>query len=138
MYKYQPKRPVKSFQDLSVYQTTYNLAITIQKAFPPTERTVLSQITSSIPRLIVVAHSIRFADPQKAIANLEQAMLNCNLAVHYLSLKRDMETDAKKQKQDRHRGDQLQKDYLTVRRKILNLQRSWQKFMGINKLNQNA
>jgi len=118
MYKYQPKRPVKSFQDLDVYQQTHNLAIKVAK-HPQLAPTALE-----IPKLIATAHSIRFADQNQAIAHLEQAMLNCNLMVVYLDQYRDLKT------QPIIEVEQISKDYLTVRRKIFNLQRSWQKFMG--------
>ena len=55
---------------------------------------------------------------------IDQAMLNCNLMVVYLDQYRDLKT------QPIIEVEQISKDYLTVRRKILNLQRSWQKFMG--------
>ena len=150
MYKYQPKRPVKSFQDLDVYQQTHNLAIKIAK-HPQLAPTALE-----IPKLIAIAHSVRFGDPDRAIANLEQAMINCNLMVVYLDQYRDLARPAadvepalglqspvpsgpNSTSDNLGTGtDQIQKDYLAVRRKILNLQRSWQKFIGINKLNQNA
>ena len=48
MYKYQPKRPVKSFQDLDVYQQTHNLAIKVAK-HPQLAPTALE-----IPKLIAV------------------------------------------------------------------------------------
>ncbi|MBU1200236.1 hypothetical protein KJ953_01725 [Patescibacteria group bacterium] len=166
MYKYQPRRPVKSFQDLDVYQQTHNLAIKVCKGlslkgaataagplgYEAEGRTVLYKTALSIPKLIATAHSVRFADPDRAIANLEQAMLNCNLMVVYLDQYRDLKTEKGQTLTGAataagplgHRAeggsvlneldtDQLQKDYLTVRRKILNLQRSWQKFMKINK-----
>jgi hypothetical protein len=137
MYKYQPKRPVKSFQDLDVYQQTHNLAIKIAK-HPQLAPTALE-----IPKLIAIAHSVRFGDPDRAIANLEQAMINCNLMVVYLDQYRDLHhpSPVGAGLVPALPGDtinQIQKDYLAVRRKILNLQRSWQKFIGINKLNQNA
>ena len=172
MYKYQPKRPVKSFQDLAVFQTTYNLAILITKTLSfrhsgksshldasridsgqarmTDQKTILCKTTSQIPELIATAHSIRFADPDLAIAKLEQAMLNCNLACVHLMRWRDLSeggfgTSSGLQGEKRPKDssepsalrsdfvDQLIKDYLAVRRKILNLQRSWQKFMKINK-----
>ena len=226
MYKYQPKRPVKSFQDLSVYQKTYSLAILITKHLTSSHSTPLNsghsepreesrhshaaslrasldpspefrmtgveskmtevesrmtgvkdsvEMTStkdllditknltstalSIPRLIATAHSLRFGDPVRAIADLEQAMLNCNLAIHYLSLVRDLSNNCHSRaggnlyKSNRSRVkpgmtkkevadidnldfDQTTKDYHLVRRQIMRLQRSWQKFMQIKKLNQ--
>lgn len=105
---YYPKRPVKSFQDLEVYQKTYNLAIEIVRrvsadiARPSVETKDKFQETAAeiskklvdialeIPKLIASAHSLRFGDPQKAIDTLEKTMLSCNLAVVYLEQYRDL------------------------------------------------
>ena len=142
MTKYYPKKPVRSFQDLQVYQLTYNLMVKITKVqnlygselsdvlVPNLRKTI-----SKIPKLIATAHSIRFGNPELAIETLEQAMLNCNLAIHYLSVVRDMVPKSSELKnREKFRTltatevEKYQKQYLQVRGKILRLQMSWKKF----------
>lgn len=167
MTYYYPKRPVKSFQDLEVYQKTLGISVEIVKritadrsaaevdANPLESKSQEGQnvkdkrnfgigtadirkemrhlITRKlincvlrIPKLIAIAHSVRFGEPKKAVNFLEKAMVNCNLAVYYLELVRDLgetkiETD--------YFEEQI-KEYLRVRGKIMRLQRAWLKFMG--------
>ncbi len=126
-YQYYPKRPVKSFQDLEVYQKTLGLAVEIVKKIK--SRSEIGQnlraTVLAIPRLIATAHSWRFGDPQRAVAALEETMLNCNLAVYYLELFRDL---INKKIEPEYFEEQI-KEYLRVRGKIMRLQRSWLKFM---------
>ncbi|MDZ7586661.1 MAG: hypothetical protein U0946_02810, partial [Patescibacteria group bacterium] len=89
---YYSKKPIRSFQDLQVYQLSYNLAVKIVKQTVRTEPPdLLCKTALSIPRLLASAHSYRFGNFPLAVETLETAMLNCNLAVHYLSLARDLE-----------------------------------------------
>jgi len=54
-------------------------------------------------------------------------MLNCNKMVVYLDQARDIcATGVTVEK-----FEELQKKYLLIRRKVLNLQRSWQKYMDV-------
>ena len=96
---YYPRRPVKSFQDLEVYQKTLSVAAIIVKHIlkETPENQKLNGIVEHIvqylldlPVYISTAHSVRFSSPQTAIDKLERAMLNCNLAVVYLELYRDI------------------------------------------------
>lgn len=140
MTKYYPKKPVRSFQDLQVYQLTYNLMVKITKVQNlsrncGSEPSKLVKTISKIPKLIATAHSIRFGNPELAIETLEQAMLNCNLAIHYLSVVRDMVPKSSELKnREKFRTltaaevEKYQKQYLQVRGKILRLQMSWKKF----------
>jgi hypothetical protein len=87
MNYYYPKRPVKSFQDLEVYQKTLAIGVAVTKRLnnPKISAVVLSC------RSTATAHSWRFAHQAQAIEILEEAMLNCNLAVVYLEQYRDLE-----------------------------------------------
>ena len=126
--KYYPQRPVKSFQDLEVYQKTLGLAVEITKRIRKDSGTNYDKLLaciSNLPVLIATAHSVRFGDSERAIKALEEAMLACNLAVVYLEQYRDLEN--KKIKHD-YFEEQI-KEYLRVRGKIMRLQRSWIKFM---------
>ncbi|MFH1561002.1 MAG: four helix bundle protein [Patescibacteria group bacterium] len=136
-YNYYPKRPVKSFQDLEVYQKTLGLAVEIVKKLKK-EKPVsnsnkiskkLEKTVLRVPKLIAMAHSTRFGESEKAISYLEKAMLDCNLAVYYLELFRDLVNSEIKTE---YFEEQIQ-EYLKVRGKIMRLQKSWLKFMGERK-----
>lgn len=82
-----------------------------------------------IPHLIAEAHSFRFGAQKECLILLEKVMLNCNKMAVYLDQARDicqtgLETET---------FEELQKKYLLIRRKVLNLQRSWQKYMNMPK-----
>ena len=69
--KYYPKRPVKSFQDLEVYQKLLAVSVAIAKKVK-SDRVVT--LALNLPVQIATAHSLRFSDPGLAIATLEQAI----------------------------------------------------------------
>ncbi len=124
---YYPKRPVKSFQDLEVYQKALAICVAVVKKIPAQEE--LHQSVIAIPRLIATAHSLRFADQQKAIAILEDTMLKCNLTVVYLEQYRDIYN-----KDIEIEFFEVQiKNLLSLRMKLLHLQRSWKKFFAEKK-----
>jgi len=126
--KYYPRHPVKSFQDLEVYQKTLGLAVEITKRIRKDGGINCDKLlacVSNLPVLIATAHSVRFGNSGRAIESLEEAMLACNLAVVYLEQYRDLEN--KKIKHD-YFEEQI-KEYLGVRGKIMRLQKSWIKFM---------
>ena len=130
---YYPKKPIRSFQDLQVYQLSYNLMIKILQKLDTTNNINLQTCISKVPELIATAHSLRFGDSQKGIKILEETMLNCNLAVHYLSLTRDLERFGTFSRNSSSEPKDLDfesciKQYLQIRTKILRLQMSWKKF----------
>ncbi|MBM3208779.1 hypothetical protein FJZ40_00595 [Candidatus Shapirobacteria bacterium] len=146
MTYYYPKRPVKSFQDLEVYQKSYNLAIEIVRRVTAdiarssaetkdksqtTAAEIATEITKNlmgvvleIPKLIASAHSVRFGQSEQAVELLEKAMLYCNLAVVNLEKYRDLVN----QKIETEFFEEQIKEYLRTRGKIMRLQRSWLKF----------
>ena len=136
MIKYYPRRPVKSFQDLEIYQKLLANGVMVVKAVNACQTTPLLEeliknplikYVVDLPRLIAKAHSIRFDDFEGAQKTLELAMLNCNLAVVHLELFRDLcPSDCAEFKTDI--VVESIKSYLTVRYKILHLQKTWQKF----------
>jgi hypothetical protein len=78
-----------------------------------------------LPHLIAEAHSVRFGGQKECLVLLERAMLNCNKMVVYLEETRDIaETGVAWDK-----FNDLIKKYQYTRQKILNLQRSWRKYM---------
>ena len=113
MYRYQPKKPVKSFQDLEVYQKTLALSVAVAKraladqapntagnpepvASPLAGRLADNIITKlfgcvlDIPAQIAAAHSLRFGSGTDSLRAIEKVMLQCNLAVVYLEQYRDL------------------------------------------------
>lgn len=121
MTYFYPKRPIKSFQDLEVYQKTLGIAIALTKKIKSEK---ISALALDLPVKIATAHSLRFSDQNKAIQILEETMLGCNLLVVYLEQYRDIEN---KEIETDFFEEQI-KNLLTVRMKIMHLQRSWKKF----------
>jgi len=119
--KYYPKRPVKSFQDLEVYQKLLAVSVAIVKRVKSEKVTTMAL---DLPVKIATAHSLRFGDQTKAIEALEEVMLNCNILVVYLEQYRDIEN---KEVEVEFFEEQI-KSLLSVRMKILHLQMSWKKF----------
>jgi len=127
MNNYYPKRPVKSFQDLEVYQKLLAISVAIAKRIKRPAAGVVPEIVSmalGLPVKVATAHSLRFGDQTRAIEALEEVMLNCNLLVVYLEQYRDIENkDIEVEFFEEH-----VKSLLSVRMKILHLQMSWKKF----------
>ena len=124
-------RPIKSFQDLEVYQKLLAISVAIVKKIKSEKITAM---VLDLPVKIAMAHSLRFSDQIKAIQMLEEIMLNCNVLVVYLEQYRDLEN---KNIEPEFFAEQT-KAILTVRGKILRLQFSWKKFSEQNKNKQNA
>ena len=132
---YYPKRPVKSFQDLEVYQKLLAVSVAIAKRIKRPAAGVVPEIVSmalDLPLKIAAAHSLRFGDQTRAIEALEEVMLNCNILVVYLEQYRDINNTSgvgsdSPEVEVEFFEEQI-KNLLTVRMKILHLQRSWQKF----------
>lgn len=119
--KYYPKRPVKSFRDLEVYQKLLAVSVAIAKRVK-SEKVITMAL--DLPVKIAAAHSLRFGGQTRAIEALEEVMLNCNILAVYLEQYRDIKS---KNIEVEFFEEQI-KNLLTVRMKILHLQRSWQKF----------
>ena len=118
---YYPKRPVKSFQDLEVYQKLLAVSVAIAKRVTSEKMTAMAL---DLPVKVATAHSLRFGDQVRAIETLEEIMLNCNLLVVYLEQYRDIEN---KEIEPEFFEEQI-KNLLSTRTKILHLQMSWKKF----------
>lgn len=131
MKYYSPKRIVRTFRDLDIYQQTLAASVTVTRdlksklkrlGYPLTDN--LINCTLSIPFFISEAHSIRFGDYARSIRLLEQAMADCNKMVVYLEQSRGLYGD----KLDFDSIETLVNKYATVRTKIFHLEKSWQKF----------
>ena len=116
---YYPKRPVKSFQDLEVYQKLHAIAVVIAKRVIARSETTKQSQTDGIatplatfgarndikeklietafdlPIKIAAAHSLRFGNTEQAIRILEEIMVGCNKIIVYLELYRDLYNDNK-------------------------------------------
>ncbi len=78
-----------------------------------------------LPHLIAEAHSYRFGTGQDCIILLEKTMVNCNKMMVYLEQVRDIcQTGL-----EHEWFEELIKKYLYIRRKTLNLQRVWKKYI---------
>jgi len=125
---YSPMRPIKSFQDLEVYQKLLAISVAIVKRIKSEKITTM---VLDLPVKIATAHSLRFGDQIRAIEALEEVMLNCNILVVYLEQYRDIENlpagEAGKDIEAEFFAEQI-KSLLSVRMKILHLQNSWKKF----------
>lgn len=139
---YQPRRPVKSFQDLEVYQklsavaavTVKRLLTALNKKEDDRVRALTGQLVEellALPSLLAGAHSLRFGYPAQASRKLEEAMLKCNLAVVHLEQFRDLAQHAI----EIPFFEEQIKTLLTCRIKILHLQMSWKKFWPAAKSN---
>lgn len=119
---YTPMRPIKSFQDLEVYQKLLAISVTIAKKMAPSSNPV--PLALNLPIKIATAHSLRFSDQVKAIQILEEIMLDCNVLVVYLEQFRDLENT---EIGSEFFVEQIKNIFIT-RGKILRLQFSWKKF----------
>lgn len=78
-----------------------------------------------LPRLIAEAHSYRFGAGTDCLVLLEKTMVNCNKMMVYLEQVRDIcQTGL-----EHEFFEELIKKYSYIRRKTLNLQRVWKKYI---------
>ncbi len=134
--RFSPKRPVRSFRDLEVYQKTLECSVLIDKDIIPALERVkdpkieeLSKNAMAIPLYISEGHSLRFADFALALGYIEKALSGCNRMSVYLDHIKGLYGD--KVKVDLI--DDLINRYVLVRGKIFRLEMSWKKFMAQDK-----
>lgn len=148
MYNFTPRRPVKSFQDLEVYQRLLAVSVAVAKRLGDQRDSSQKggsngigsgavSLALDLPVRVATAHSLRFSDQEKGIAILEEAMLGCNLLVVYLEQYRDIWNTGTVVKDSGNTGtgtieneffEEQIKTLLTVRFKVMHLQMSWKKF----------
>lgn len=170
---YSPKKPVKSFMDLEIYQKALEASVAVSKiSLPGVPLPTLPAIVSKsrkgqgcarstpdnvgsgtakgksnigtgtteaesliihnmlpcalgLPHLIAEAHSYRFGTGTDCLVLLEKTMVNCNKMMVYLEQVRDIcQTGL-----EHEFFEELIKKYLYIRRKTLNLQRVWKKYI---------
>lgn len=125
-----PKRPVRSFRDLEVYQKTAQAGVDVMKKimpaistkYPMSEKMTACMLT--IPNLIAEAHSRRFEDEGAGLKLLDESMAECNRMVVFLEQARDLYSN----EVNRLACEELIKNYVQVREKIFRLYKAWKKF----------
>ena len=133
MYKksFTPKKPVRSFRDLEVYQKPIECAVLISKDIIPhlvrhkysyAER--LMDCAMSVPLLVAESHSLRFADFSLGVGYLEKAMAGCNKMIVYLEHAKGLYGE----KFDMGLLEDIIERYANARIKMFRLEKSWKKF----------
>jgi len=130
--RFRPRRPVRSFRDLEVYQKALEGAVAVtKKIFPLLQekcyplRDEMVKCALKIPNIIAEAHSMRFESNMAGLSLLNEAMTGCNKMVVYLEQARDIYSDDV----DKVLIEELIRKYTYNRRKIFNLYKAWKRFM---------
>ncbi len=128
---FSPKKAIKSFRDLEVYQQTLENSVMVAKFIIPEleeqKYPLVEGMTNcalSIPLYIAEAHGMRFDDFDKAVATIERAMQGCNKMIVYL----EQSMTLYPKDVDATLVEGLMKGYITVRSKMLRLEKSWKRF----------
>jgi len=135
---YNPKKTVKHFTDLEVYQKALEASVFVSKNLcknttDETKSYILKNMTAlalSIPHQIAQAHSCRFGSSDQCLLILDKVMLSCNKMVVYLEQARDICDTGVELTQ----FEEQTKKYFYIRQKVLNLQRVWRKYIEVAKL----
>ena len=126
-----PRKPVKTFRDLEIYQKTIECAVLISKDVMPhlvkqkyqyAER--LTDCAMSVPLLVAESHSLRFADFALGVGYLEKAMASANKMVVYLEHAKGLYGS----KFDMGLIDDIIGRYILARTKMFHLEKSWKRF----------
>ena len=126
-----PRKPVRSFRDLEVYQRTVECSVLIIKDLKP----VLAKLkydflenfincSMAIPFFVAEAHSVRFTSFNEGVNLLEKAMLSCNKMIVYLE--QSMGIYGKKLPIDL--VEDLIRRYIETRGKMFRLEKAWKKY----------
>jgi len=131
MYTFKPKKPIRSFRDLEVYQKTLECAVLFSTDIKPQlvkfQYDLLEGMTNcalSIPLFIAESHGMRFSDFKVAVVTLEKAMLGCNKMIVYL----EQVAGIYGTKLSIDLIEDLSRRYMDSRGKMFRLEKSWQKF----------
>jgi hypothetical protein len=126
-----PRRPVKTFRDLDIYQGSVECSVLITKNISPAlfklkyayaER--LSDCALAVPLFIAESHSLRFADFALGVGYLEKAMSAANKMVVYLEHARGIYGA----KLDQNLIEDIVGRYVSCRIKMFHLEKSWKRF----------
>lgn len=135
-YKFSPRKPVKTFRDLDVYNKMLECSVLVMKDVHPKLVKLkypfiegIMNCTMSVPLFIGEAHSIRFGNFAAGLALMEKSMSGCNKMIIYLEHIKGMYGD----KADVSLIDDLIIRYADSRTKAFHLELSWKKWSGKNK-----
>lgn len=126
-----PKKPVRTFRDLEIYQKTIECAVLISKnilpkliklKYPYAERT--GECALAVPLLVAESHSLRFADFALGVGYLEKAMSASNKMIVYLEHAKGLYGS----KVDADLLDDIVGRYAESRIKMFRLEKSWKRF----------
>lgn len=130
-YKFVPKKPVKSFRDLEIYQTTLQCSVIVVKNIRPKLVTLkylflegIVNCAMSVPLFIAEAHSIRFGNFTLGLSLIEKTMSNCDKMIVYLEHVKGMYGS----KVDADLIDEVIARYIESRTKTFHLEKSWKRF----------
>ena len=126
-----PRKPVRSFRDLDIYQKTLECSVLVVKNLVPTLKKLKYQFEEnmvncamSIPLFISEAHSLRFASFEGGVILLEKSMSGCNKMIVYLEQMKGVYGS----KVDVDLIDDLINRYADSRTKSFHLEKSWKRF----------
>jgi hypothetical protein len=126
-----PRKPVRSFRDLDIYQKTLECSVLIVKDLVPTLQKLkysfeenMVNCAMSVPLFIGEAHSLRFASFEGGVALLEKSMAGCNKMIVYLEQMKGVYGA----KVDVGLVDDLILRYADSRTKSFHLEKSWKRF----------
>lgn len=130
-HKFTPKKPVKSFRDLEIYQTTLQCSVIVVKNIRPKLVTLkypfvegITDCTMSVPLFIGEAHSIRFGNFTLGLSLIEKAMSGCNKMIIYLEHIKGIYGS----KVDADVIEEIIARYAESRIKSFHLEKSWKRF----------
>jgi hypothetical protein len=130
-----PKKPVRSFRDLDVYQKSMECAVIIAKDMKLKLARLkydylenMLNCSMSVPLYIGEAHSTRFADFKGGVSLLEKAMASCNKMIVYLEVIKGVYGS----KVDTGLIDDIIGRYAEGRIKMFHLEKSWKRFKESN------
>ena len=126
-----PRKPVKTFRDLDIYQKTMECAVIVVKNIRPKLVTLkypfvegITDCAMTVPLSIGEAHSIRFGNFALGLQLIEKAMSGCNKMIIYLEHSKGMYGE----KVEADVLDELIARYAEARTKTFHLEQSWKKW----------
>src|SRR3989338_927809 len=126
-----PRKPVRSFRDLNIYQKTLECSVLVVKDLVPVLHKLkysfeenLVNCAMSVPLFIGEAHSLRFASFEGGVMLLEKSMAGCNKMIVYLEQMKGTYGS----KIDVDLIDDLIGRYAESRIKSFHLEKSWKRF----------
>ena len=126
-----PRKPVRSFRDLEIYQKTLQCSVLVVKDLIPTLQKLkysfeenMVNCAMSVPLFIGEAHSLRFASFEGGVILLEKSMAGCNKMIVYLEQMKGVYGA----KIDVDLIDSLIGIYADSGKKSFHLEKSWKRF----------